>query len=86
VLDSAAFEAAVGAALAEVAQAHGAVVMDWLGVINYGEIEGERTSDKVLFVDSDMKITQALGLGSLLTGWLDDLRAQVLYGGDDDDA
>lgn len=84
VLDGPEMEAAVAAALAEVAQSHGAVVVDWLAVVNVSAIEGSETADRVLFLDSgDTRITAALGLGSLLEGYLSNMRDHALYVGDD---
>lgn len=71
-------EEAIGAAIAEVCQKHGAVPMDWLGVVTYARLEGDDTSEQFLFVDSGVKVIQALGLGRLVEGWLDEITGMVL--------
>lgn len=83
-LSSGDIEAAFSAAFKKVAQEHGVVAMDYLGIVTYASIEGEETAERVCFIDSDLKSTHAIGLIRLLQEWADDIAAHTVHGAYDE--
>ena len=79
-LNSEVVEAAMGAAFKKVCQEHNVVAMDFIGCVTFAQIEGDETAERVMFIDSDLKSTHAIGLLRLLREWSDDIACHMVHG------
>lgn len=78
-INSEVVEAAFSAAFKQVCQDHGVVAMDFIGCVTFASIEGDETAERVMFVDSDLKATHAIGLLRLLREWSDDIAGHMVH-------